>query len=1288
MDPSSVPLADYFWIAGIESISYDDHVVGFGPPLSPTFDSTIEEDGEAGNTPSSPPPRATALHSRNNSWNRLGRGSSDVRNSIQSLEETGNTDSNRSSVTIKAPTQPGLNGNGNNRDSVLGDFDFDKALIKFAHERGDFLDDLSFSAGAPVHKRPPMTVPRADRIRNSMATDTETNGGSPGLVKKSPLRSVGGSIRRRISFRDMSSAKRQPSIIQRSSSVRTSKRLSNYNSVIPPPEPLNADPEMHPLKRRFEPVLLDRYPPKSATDELERRGRFPDYVPMFAFPNDINIVSADERPRSTWHGFAMTGDDNSKIYGITVIVWMALNPDAAENVERRCEQWRQSHMTNEERELAASLGERLASERANLSQLLARLPSAASGSPAREELEEEISAVEEKISLMTDMLRPVRHGAAAKIDGLTDGETGLWIPRAYGILGRDATLTSFWKEWLRAVVVPMTDGAVLRVPPSSPKVGRWQPLERYVVNLCTEALSPISSKTQVELAVRELRMFARKEAANELPDSRNTDLYALFRSLSIPHIVALFEYALSESRIIFLSSHTAMLHLASKALASLLYPMKWASIFIPVLPARLISALEAPCPYIVGIERRYENIELPEDDFVLVDLDEDIIEASGQPTPLPKQQRRKLISLLQLAAPHHNRCGVPTGPPPYAIETFPYDAFSSENEAIYTQYAAPSCLGKYVSQSSAIFGEPEPGATRRTSVFNAFLQSKNDHSRVERPTTSRSNKTSPANSVSPVSQNFPPLPTTPVSRNDSGFALTATLREKRSGHFDAISRRSSSFGVDRQPTLRRPSVPFSSGHSSSLSTSALSLGDAKSSYGYAPSTYAASTLAASTIMPNMLMQPVRNTDSTVWVEGHYLVWQRNDTSSVCDICEDKPDGDGIYKCSSCSTTSHGRCLGHVSLVCPSAFNPDRVRAAFVRCFSSLFYTYRKYLNRPTKEQKSRGQIYGFDMDGFLRSLPHEQQEYIAMLKQTQGFNEFIHERETTAASSPSIQLFDSIIMAKKSRGRTTFFSKGSKSESFLDDTSDHLWRSAAVPTPSAKFPGDYKTVVSRIPAQLDVALMREPRVIQGVPRMDMPVSSDQRTRRFKMSINNQNIGQGSMAQVSSTRVATMTPRVPGGAMYDPSTSNPGSLSMNNLGSLGADQIGGVAAADDRNTTARYSPTTSADDSTASEINPTSADDDNTIQAAETTQDTTAVDNEAIAYHCAECAECAFPFPGESQEGFKLRCLMSEVRHASQEMYDDMAAVCASIIDAGEKLQVIARELEEELENRLEEARQG
>lgn len=740
---------------------------------------------------------------------------------------------------------------------------------------------------------------------------------------------------------------------------------------------------MHPLKRRFEPVLLDRYPSRDATvDELSRRGKFPDYVPMFAFPNDIQIVSSDDRPRSTWHGFTMTSDDNSKIYGITIIVWTALEPEVAEKVEKRCEQWRQRHMTNEERELAASLGVRLAAERAHLSQLLAKLPTVASGSSARETLDEQISSVEEKITLMTEMLRPLRHGAASKIDGLTAGETGLWTPRAFGILGRDVTRMSFWKEWLRAVIVPMTDGAILRVPPSSPKVGRWQPLERYVVNLCTEAFSPLSSKTQVELGVRELRLYARREAINELPGSRTIDIYALFRCLSLENIVTLFEHAMAESRIIFLSSYTGMLHLACHALASLLYPLKWASIFIPVLPARLLSALDAPCPYIVGVERRFENIEFPDDDYVLVDLDHDSVESTSPPVSLPRQHRRKLLSLLQIAAPHRLRYGVASGAPPYAIEAFPYDSFSCENESLFNPTPVESSLGKWVTQNSSSFGDPDPVETIRPPLFNAFSQARVDYLKPDRPPTSKSGKGSPPSSVSPRSVNFPPMPTTPISRADSGFSQT--LREKRSGHFDEKSRRSSSFGVEKHPPLHRPSLPFLNGHAQNMSISSISIDSQSSFGGYAPSTYAQSTIAASTIMPNMLMQPVRNTDTTVWVEGHCFNWTTSETASNCTICDEKSEGDGLFKCTGCGCLSHNRCLGHVSLVCPEAFHAERVRAAFVRCLASLLYTYRKYLGRPNKDQKSSGQLYAFDMDGFIRSLPYDQQEYAIMMRDTQG----------------------------------------------------------------------------------------------------------------------------------------------------------------------------------------------------------------------------------------------------------------------------------------------------------------
>ena len=567
-----------------------------------------------------------------------------------------------------------------------------------------------------------------------------------------------------------------------------SKRLSGYNSVIPAPQRFSTNANVHPLKRPYEPVLLDQYPSKDMKDELHKRSPFPDYIPMFVFPNDASIVSADERPRSTWHAFAMTTSDGSKLYGVSVILWMTLNPDAASELERQCEDWRRRNMTDEERELANSLAERLASERAKLSELLARLPEAAPDSQERGEKENEISDVEERISLMSEMLKPLRHAAASKIDGLTNGETGFWVPRAYGILGRDPHMTGFWKEWLRAVAVPMFQG-VLRVPPSSPRIGMWQPLEKYVVNLCAEALSPITSRTQVELAIRELRMYARKDAINEIPGSRNVDIYALFRSLDIEVIATLFEFALAESRIIFLSSHTAMLHLASAALVQLMYPLKWVGVFIPVLPARLIQALEAPCPYIIGIDRKYENVDIPEDDIVLVDLDHGTLEASAPPPALPKQQRRKLVSILQLAAPHRYRYGVPVGPPKYAMETFPHDSFSSEYSEIFDPSPSTSNLAQLANLPSNQFGSSYVRPIPRPPVFNAFL--------TARKTSSPSGDRTLANAAigaspgaSPSTQNFAQTPLQNC-RNDSANSLQASLREKRSGLFETGRRNSS-----------------------------------------------------------------------------------------------------------------------------------------------------------------------------------------------------------------------------------------------------------------------------------------------------------------------------------------------------------------------------------------------------------------------------------------------------------------------------------------------------------------
>lgn len=556
------------------------------------------------------------------------------------------------------------------------------------------------------------------------------------------------------------------------------------------------------------------------------------------------------------------------------------------------------------------------------------------------------------------------------------------------------------------------------------------------------------------------------------------------------------QYALTESRIIFLSSHTSMLYLATRALVDLLFPIQWAGVLIPVLPARLIQALEAPCPYIIGIERRYEKVEFPSDDFVLVDLDSNMIESTVQPTPLPRHQRRKLMSLLQLAAPHHSRFSVPIGPPAYAIETFPYDSFMSENGSIFSSRATSTHLAKYVNLNSSAFGQnAAPPGPFPPLVFNAYLHARNEQTAssrgysskgLDRPGTgsiSKSGSPPSPRDHSPTSGHFPP-PTGHTSRNESGLAIQASLREKRSGHFDASSRRSSSFGVDvRHGIPRRPSAPFL-GHAPNLSVTTLNT-DHNAGSTYAPSVYAQSTVAASTIVPTASSHPIVNSEGSCLIEGHCLQVQPFDDRAVCAICDERAE-EGMYKCTACKTVVHNRCALQICLVCPAAFYPEQIRAAFVRCFASLFYTFKKFLNSASGDKRKAGLTYSFNMDAFLKSLPHEHAEYIAVLQQTQGksvavgillvlsahidigFNEFISERERMNPKSkdPRMALFDEIVLSKRNRGRSSIFS-GRHTTDFISDTSNHLWRtaSATYAAPSSRsqhnLSVDYTRIVTR-----------------------------------------------------------------------------------------------------------------------------------------------------------------------------------------------------------------------------------
>jgi dDENN domain len=133
----------------------------------------------------------------------------------------------------------------------------------------------------------------------------------------------------------------------------------------------------------------------------------------------------------------------------------------------------------------------------------------------------------------------------------------------------------------------------------------------------------------------------------------------------------------------------------------------------------------------------------------------------------------------------------------------------------------------------------------------------------------------------------------------------------------------------------------------------------------------------------------------------------------------------------CRLSVHHHCLDAITLPCLSAanFSADRIRAAFLRCFASLLFNYRKHLEPlppQTQNSGSEAQIFNFKLAGFLRAASRDSAAYLEMLSETQAFNEFIMERCIKAPDDPEIALFDQIILAKRNRGRHGLFGKQGK----------------------------------------------------------------------------------------------------------------------------------------------------------------------------------------------------------------------------------------------------------------------
>ncbi|KAM8930637.1 DENN domain-containing protein 1B [Pelodytes ibericus] len=111
-----------------------------------------------------------------------------------------------------------------------------------------------------------------------------------------------------------------------------------------------------------------------------------------------------------------------------------------------------------------------------------------------------------------------------------------------------------------------------------------------------------------------------------IPESRNLTEY--FVAVDVNNMLQIYASMLHERRIIFTSRKLSTLTACVHASASLLYPMYWQHIYIPVLPPHLLDYCCAPMPYLIGVHlsliERVKSRSL--EDVVLLNVDNNALE--------------------------------------------------------------------------------------------------------------------------------------------------------------------------------------------------------------------------------------------------------------------------------------------------------------------------------------------------------------------------------------------------------------------------------------------------------------------------------------------------------------------------------------------------------------------------------------------------------------------------------------------------------------------------------------
>eukprot|EP00475_Leptophrys_vorax_P009975 TRINITY_DN16652_c1_g1_i1.p1 TRINITY_DN16652_c1_g1~~TRINITY_DN16652_c1_g1_i1.p1 ORF type:complete len:266 (-),score=23.48 TRINITY_DN16652_c1_g1_i1:299-1003(-) len=108
---------------------------------------------------------------------------------------------------------------------------------------------------------------------------------------------------------------------------------------------------------------------------------------------------------------------------------------------------------------------------------------------------------------------------------------------------------------------------------------------------------------------------------------------ALCRALSLDHILTLLAATLLEKQVVFVCSNLSLLSAVVLSLVPMIQPFVWQAVMLPILPTKLLSFLDAPVPFLVGMEHKTPELKERKQQLITVNVHKDKVKV---PIYLPR----------------------------------------------------------------------------------------------------------------------------------------------------------------------------------------------------------------------------------------------------------------------------------------------------------------------------------------------------------------------------------------------------------------------------------------------------------------------------------------------------------------------------------------------------------------------------------------------------------------------------------------------------------------------------